>query len=228
MGKKQAKKTEQSQRSDKTQPSKSGDVTSDSADEKVEVHVQTTDEQNGTEESVTGNGDLDLENEVHELTSKLSEANEKYVRMAAEHENYRRRMTGELDRARKFEVANFAREMLEVLESLDRACEIPVDDDALSALDSMREGVELTRKQLIDGLGKFSIEEISPQTGEAFDVNFHQAMTMEPTSEVPANHVVNTFRKGYKIHDRLLRPAMVMVACKPDTNDEAQDDAGEA
>ncbi len=228
MGKKQTKNTEQQQQSTHTQSSDSTKPDLDSAEPLADVQGQAVDEQQDIEDHSGDESESDLQDQVHELTQQLTEANEKFVRMAAEHDNYRKRMNGELERARKYEVANFAREMLEVLESLDRACEITVDDDALTTLDSMREGVDLTRKQLIDGLGKFSIEQIDPQPGEEFDVNFHQAMTMHPTCEIPANHVVETFRKGYKIHDRLLRPAMVVVACEPETKNDVDNNLDES
>ena len=168
-------------------------------------------------EQPDGNGyesipeDSDETDEVFVLNQKLAEVSDKYVRAVAEHENHRKRMAGELDRTRKYAIDQFAREMLEVLESLEIACEIRVGENAEETVESMREGIELTLKLLHGALAKFSIEEINPLAGEVFDANFHQAMTMQPSEEYPANHIMETFRKGYRIHDRLLRPAMVVV-----------------
>ncbi len=158
------------------------------------------------------------ERETHEpadalqLQEENAELKEKYLRLFAEHENYRKRMNEQLDRVGKHAIDKFAREMLEVLESLDRACEIDIGDKPAPALISMRDGVDLTRKQLLDALERFSIEEIAPQVGDAFDVQWHQAMTTQPSAQMPANHIYELFRKGYRIHERLLRPAMVVVS----------------
>ncbi len=147
-----------------------------------------------------------------QLQEENAELKEKYLRLFAEHENYRKRMTEQLDRVEKHAIDKFARAMLEVLESLDRACEIDIGDAPVPSLVSMHDGVDLTRKQFLDALEHFSIEEIAPQVGDAFDVQWHQAMTTQPSAQMPANHICKLFRKGYRIHERLLRPAMVVVS----------------
>ena len=158
----------------------------------------------------TGSLDDVLRAEIEHLNKELTEANESHLRAAAEIQNVRKRHQVELDKARKYAIDNFAKSLLEVMESLDHACEI--DDD--SDIGAMREGVELTRKQLLSVFEKASIRKIVPNRGDAFDVNEQQAMTLVPTDEFPPNHVVDVFRPGYMIHDRLLRPAMVIVSAE--------------
>ncbi len=151
-----------------------------------------------------------LRAEIEHLNKELTEANEFHLRAAAEIQNVRKRHQVELDKSRKYAIDNFAKSLLEVMESLDQACEI--DDD--SDIGAMREGVELTRKQLLSVFEKASIRKIVPNRGDAFNVNEQQAMTLVPTDEFPPNHVVEVFRPGYMIHDRLLRPAMVIVSAE--------------
>ena len=204
--------------------SKAESVIDDVAENDDAVQADSNSEANMTAEEAITEEDSEDADRTQELESQVTEMNEKYIRLAAEHENYRKRMDGQLDRARKFAVDQFAREMLEVLESLDKACEIEIEGDTTPAVTAIREGVELTRKQMHNALKKFSIEEIVPQVGDVFDVNFHQAMTTQPSADIPANHIFDLFRKGYRIHDRLLRPAMVVVAA---AIPEQPDDDGE-
>ena len=201
------------------------------SDATVEVIVESdSDNESKAETEATDESPSELADQVFALNSQLTELKDKYVRAAAEHENYRKRMNGELERARKFAVDRFAREMLEVMESLDRACALSSgnDEDFVLTAEAIREGVELTRKQMLDKLALFEIEEIFPQPGDAFDVNLHEAMTMQPSSEIAPNCVLETFRKGYKIHDRLLRPAMVVIASAPSPQADAEDESQES
>lgn len=168
-----------------------------------------------------------LRAEIEHLNNELTEAVESHLRVAAEIQNVRKRHQVELDKSRKYAIDNFAKSLLEVMESLDQACAI--DDD--SDIGAMREGVELTRKQLLSVFEKASIRKIVPDRGDAFDVNEQQAMTLVPTDEFPPNHVVEVFRPGYMIHDRLLRPAMVIVSAElpePDRSQEAESADSEA
>ena len=148
-----------------------------------------------------------------ELQKKdIADQKDKYLRLMADYDNFRKRYDMEIERARKFGIDQFARAMLDVMESLDKACEIEHLEDLEATVSAIQEGVELTRKQLQSAFNSFYIEEIDPQPGIPFDAKFHQAMTMRPSAEIPHNHISEVFRKGYRLHDRLLRPAMVIVA----------------
>ena len=153
-----------------------------------------------------------LTDEISHLNEQAAEQLDRFQRLSAEYVNYQKRKDQEIDKARKYAIDQFARAMLDVMESLDKACEIEEVDDSAAAVSAMREGMDLTRKQLLAAFENFGMEEINPEPGSVFDANFHQAITMLPSDEIPANHISEVFRKGYRIHDRLLRPAMVIVA----------------
>ena len=143
----------------------------------------------------------------------IADQKDKYLRLMADYDNFRKRYDMEIEKARKFGIDQFARAMLDVMESLDKACEIEHLENLEATVSAIQEGVELTRKQLQSAFKSFHIEEIDPQPGTQFDAKFHQAMTMQPSAEIPPNHISEVFRKGFRLHNRLLRPAMVIVAC---------------
>ncbi len=136
---------------------------------------------------------------------QAAEHHDAWLRAKAETENMRRRAAEDVDKARKFAVENFASELLAVKDSLEAALatESP-------SVDTLRSGIELTLKQLVAAFGKFSLNDINPM-GEKFDPHQHQAIQMVE-SDQPANTVVTVLQKGYRLHDRTLRPALVMVA----------------
>ena len=117
----------------------------------------------------------------------------------------RRRAAEDVDKARKFAVENFAGELLAVKDSLEAAlaAESP-------SVENMKDGVELTLKQLTAAFGKFNLHDIDP-LGEKFDPHLHQAIQVVE-SDQPANTVVTVLQKGYRLNERTLRPALVMVA----------------
>jgi molecular chaperone GrpE len=131
----------------------------------------------------------------------------------AEAENTRKRAQRDREDAQKYGITNFAREMLTVADNLRRALEaIPAETlQSDEALKNLYDGVAATERQLEAALGKQQIQRIWPE-GERFDSNFHQAMFEVPDSGKPAGTVVQVLQAGYKIHDRLLRPALVGVA----------------
>ena len=134
-----------------------------------------------------------------------AEHHDAWLRAKAETENMRRRAQTDVDNARKFAVENFANEMLAVKDSLEAA--LMVDTPSV---ENMKDGIDLTLKQLNSVFNKFSLAEINPM-GEKFDPHQHQAIGMLD-SDQPANTVVNVLQKGYRLHERTIRPALVMVA----------------
>ena len=141
---------------------------------------------------------LEMEQQVKELEAAV-------LYSKAEAENARKRALEDIEKARKYAVEKFSLEILLVKDSLDAALSI---DQA--SLESFKDGVDLTSKQLINIFAKFNIEEINP-IGEIFDPNFHQAMSMVE-SEEESNKILTVMQKGYKLNDRVLRPALVMVS----------------
>ena len=146
------------------------------------------------------------------LTTERDEARDDLLRCRAELENVRRRAENDVANAHKYAVEKFAAEVLLVRDSLDVANQIELDADNQQVVEKMREGMALTLRQLDNAMQKFGIEEIVPQPGDKLDPERHQAMSLVEAEGVAANHVVSVIQKGYSIRERLLRPAMVMVA----------------
>lgn len=142
---------------------------------------------------------------IAELEAQLEEAKAQVLYVKAEGENIRRRAMDDIDKARKFALEKFSNELLAVKDSLDAALKIEATE-----VQSYKEGVDLTAKQLASVFEKFNIVEINP-VGEKFDPNKHQAISMLENSGEP-NTVISVLQKGYTLNDRVLRPALVMVA----------------
>lgn len=148
---------------------------------------------------------LNPEVKIAELEKALEEAKAQVLYIKAEGENIRRRATEDIDKARKFALEKFSGELLAVKDSLDAALAIDSADVA-----SYKNGVDLTAKQLLSVFEKFNIAEINP-VNEKFDPNKHQAISAVD-SELEPNTVVSVLQKGYTLNERVLRPALVMVA----------------
>ncbi len=152
----------------------------------------------------------DLAQELVEMRQKAAEYHDRMLRVQAEAENLRKRAERDISNAHKYAIERFASELLQVKDSLELGLGA-ADADATK----LQEGTELTLKILAGVLQKFAIAEIDP-AGEAFDPNFHQAMTMQESAEHEPNTVISVMQKGYTLHDRLLRPAMVIVVKPPE------------
>ncbi|MDR0480960.1 MAG: nucleotide exchange factor GrpE [Gallionellaceae bacterium] len=136
---------------------------------------------------------------------KAQEHHEALMYAKAEAENIRRRAQDDISKAQKFAVERFSNELLAVMDSLDAALSTQTDN-----VEGYKSGMELTRKQLGSAFEKFNITEINP-IGEKFDAHKHQAIGMVESEQAP-NTVVSVMQKGYTLHDRVLRPALVTVA----------------
>ncbi len=154
-----------------------------------------------------------LEDALAAARAEAAQMKDQALRAMAEAENTRKRAQRDREDAQKYGITNFAREMLTVADNLRRALEaIPAETlQSDEALKNLYDGVAATERQLEAALGKQQIQRIWPE-GERFDSNFHQAMFEVPDSGKPAGTVVQVLQAGYKIHDRLLRPALVGVA----------------
>lgn len=151
-----------------------------------------------------------LEVELGQVRSELAESRERLLRVAAESENVRRRAEQDVVQARKFALERFALELLPVRDSLERAQAV-ARDAASPATQALFSGVDLTLQLMDSVLEKFAILPINP-VGERFNPDQHQAMTVVESESVPANHVVEVVQKGFLLNERLLRPALVVVA----------------
>ncbi|MGD9508135.1 MAG: nucleotide exchange factor GrpE [Geminicoccaceae bacterium] len=142
------------------------------------------------------------------------ELKDRLLRTLAEMENLRQRTQREIEETRKFAVTGFARDLLEVGDNLGRAlAAVPAEARAQSEfMKNLVQGVEMTERSLQNALEKHQVRRVSPQKGEKFDHNVHQAMFEVPTSDLAPGSVAEVIQDGYVIADRLLRPALVGVA----------------
>lgn len=146
--------------------------------------------------------------------AEAADFRDRYLRLAAEMDNLRRRTERDVKDAKSYSVAGFARDMLAVSDNLRRALEaIPEESRAAgdAGLNTLIEGVELTERSMLSALERHGVKKLEP-TGQKFDPNFHQAMFEVPNTEVPNNTVVQVVQAGFVIGERVLRPAMVGVA----------------
>jgi molecular chaperone GrpE len=150
------------------------------------------------------------EQRLAELEVKHASVSDAYLRAKAEAENTRRRADEEMSKARKFAVEGFAESLLPVCDSLEAAIALQHSDKPATT-EQMLEGVHATLRQLMSALERNKVVPISPPAGTRFDPHQHQAISVVP-AEQEANTVVSVLQKGYLIADRVLRPALVMVA----------------
>lgn len=151
----------------------------------------------------------ELEMALAASEAKVVEQKDSVLRAHAEMENVRRRSEQDVEKARKFALERFAGELLPVIDNLERAIELADKDN--DVLKPMMEGVELTLKTMLSTVEKFGVECINPQ-GEAFNPEFHQAMSIQESPDHDSNTVMMVMQKGYRLNGRVVRPAMVMVA----------------
>ncbi|ALM51054.1 nucleotide exchange factor GrpE [Halomonas huangheensis] len=179
----------------------------ESVETELEGVVEQTDDDAVTLETADNPEAEVLAERVAELEQSVAEAKDQALRAAAEAQNVRRRAEAEAEKARKFALEKFVRELLPVVDSLEKALEAMGDE----ASEVHREGVAMTLKMQMDVLGKFGVETVEPH-GEPFDPQHHEAMAMVPNPEVDPSTVIDVMQKGYLLNGRLVRPAMVVVS----------------
>ena len=147
-------------------------------------------------------------NEVEELQKKLDVLNQQYVRLAADFDNYRKRQAQERESLLKYGSENALKKMIEVLDNFERG------QKALEKVEdcqTVKDRFNLVHKQVIETLEKLGLEPIETE-GKEFDPNFHDAVMQTPNNDVPEHTILNELQKGYKLGDKVLRPALVNVA----------------
>lgn len=170
-------------------------------DENLDIEDKEIDEEDYIEAEI-------VDDEEYSKTSETDEVNEyqeRYQRLLADFENYKKREEASKADFKKFAQSSLIEKLLPVIDNLDRALEKADEDDAFV------EGVIMTRKELMKILENEGLEEIESD-GCEFDHNIHQAVLAEENDEVEENHIIETFQKGYKLNGRVLRPAMVKVS----------------
>jgi molecular chaperone GrpE len=167
--------------------------------------------------SETGDADhADAENSLKEMEARFEakeeeakETYDRFLRVSADFENYKKRASREMEEFRKYANQSLLKEMLSVVDNLELA--INSSNDRKKADKTLIEGLNLTLNEILRVFEKFNVTPIEAQ-GKTFDPTYHEAVMREETDDYPENSVISEFQKGYLIHDRLLRPAMVVVA----------------
>ncbi len=153
--------------------------------------------------------------DIEILAAEAADLKDQLLRALAEGENTRKRAAREREDSARYGISNFARDVVAVADNLRRAIDsLPAENGGEDVVKTLTEGVAATLRQLDAAFENHGIERIDP-AGQPFDHNLHQAMFEDPDSDLPPGTVVQVIQQGYKIHDRLLRPAMVGVAKKP-------------
>ena len=156
--------------------------------------------------------------------AEAKEYKELMLRYAAEVENLKKSFKREKEEYFKYALETFMKELLPFVDNLERALEAAKESQDVKAL---IEGIELTLKGLLQTLEKFGLKQFEVAIGEAFRPELHEALAVEETHEHPEGAVVRTFQKGYTLHERVIRPALVAVAKKPAEKKTPEEGSGE-
>lgn len=202
--------------------------TAENEDSNNEKSTPVDEQQGGRLSEIGENVHADAENQLKEMQARIEvkeqEAKETYdrlLRVSADFENYKKRSAREIEEFRKYANQTLLKEMLSVVDSLELA--INSSNHRKKTDKTLIEGLNLTLNEILRVFEKFDVRPIAAQ-GQTFDPAFHEAVMREETDDFPANTVVSEFQKGYLIHDRLLRPAMVVVAAPKTTREDNKPD----
>ena len=150
----------------------------------------------------------DLKQQLEDAQSKVADYWDQIVRAKAEMENIKRRATRDVENARKFSIESFANDLIPVMDSMEQGLTSITDS---TDIETVKEGMSLTINVMLKTLEKQGMRQANP-VGERFNPQHHEAMTMVPSTEHPADHVMDVFQKGYELNGRVIRPARVVVS----------------
>jgi molecular chaperone GrpE len=197
---------------------------------KKKIEINTEIEENGKQKKISKEIDSDkkdkektddplkvMEARLETMEQESKDYHDRFLRVSAEFENYKKRAAREMNDFRKFANESFAKGMLPVVDNLDRAIESSSDDDHSNS--SVVEGVNMTLKEILKIFEQFGVKPFE-SLGKTFDPAVHQAVMQEESDEHPEKTILTELEKGYMIHDRLLRPAMVVVSKKTDPENQ--------
>ena len=154
-----------------------------------------------------------LKDQLESAQKTADEAHDRLLRLSAEFDNYKKRMNRQMDEFRKYANESLLKDLLPVVDNLERALNLAEEKAGEQMPESFIEGVEMTLNEILKILSRYHVTPIEAK-GKPFDPVFHEAVMQEPSDDQPENTVINEFQKGYLIHDRLLRPSMVVVSKK--------------
>ena len=183
----------------------------DNSEQLHDMDQQVQDAVNDIKQAV--DGEISLKEQLQQAIAEKAEFKDQVLRVSAEMENLRKRYEKQLDDMRKFAVTNFAKDLMSVMDNLHRALEFPPKNvDENPELKNIFAGVSLTRDELDNVFKKYAIIRIMPQEKDQFDYNLHQAASQIVTNDYAPDQIIKVMQSGYMMNDRLLRPAMVVVA----------------
>ena len=197
---------------DRPAPPDSDDISDDTKKQAPDVSTEVT-----AEDKIAA-----LEEHLEAATRESEENMDKFMRASADLENYKKRTAREMDDLRKYANQSLVKDLLPVLDNLELA--IKSSRERENGDNNLLDGVELIRKEILKVFEKFNIEKIDA-LGKAFDPRFHEAVMREETSKYSENTVINELQKGYLMHDRLIRPSMVVVAMPKNRKSDQKEDS---
>ncbi|MDL1968476.1 MAG: nucleotide exchange factor GrpE [Deltaproteobacteria bacterium] len=191
-------------------------------DDKKKIQKKAETDKHGTDNKISTKKDLDkekkgeatdplkeMETKIKSLEEEAKETYDRFLRVSAEFENYKKRSAREMSEFKKFANESLFKELLLVVDNMERA--ITSSKDKGNSNNALVEGIDMTLKELLKIFEKFGVKQVE-SLEKPFDPNFHQAVMQEDTDEHPHNTVINELQKGYIINERLLRPATVVVS----------------
>lgn len=192
-----------------------GDELNNMSDEIKENEENIEEQENSVEETAENNEEIKEEvvsedKETDKLKQDLENLNNQYLRLAADFENYRKRQAQEREALLKYGAEECMKKVIEVVDNFDRAMQ---SVEKIDNVEKMKETFFVLNKQLIDSLTKLGLEQIK-SVGEQFDPNLHEAVMQTQTEEYPEETIIKELQKGYKLGDKVIRPALVDVAVK--------------
>jgi molecular chaperone GrpE len=194
------------------------DLDATGADESVSEHKEIIEEvididDDETAQESESESALSVDEQLAAALDGLSESKDAVLRAEAEMQNVRRRAERDVENAHKYGIERILQNLLPVVDSIEKSIE-SIDQDSQDENDPVIEGIRLTHKLLLDVLNREQVEVVDP-LGEPFDPNEHEAMSMVENPDMEPNSVFAVMQKGYKLNNRLVRPAMVMVSKAP-------------
>jgi molecular chaperone GrpE len=189
----------------------SDDNLSKHSDEQEPVDPDEPDKQAEINHTKETESEKSIEDQLEAAKQEAVQERDRLLRLSAEFENYKKRMNRQMDEFRKYANETLLKDLLSVVDNLERALSTSVKDAGETIQGSLIEGVEMTLNEILKILTKFNVTPIE-SLKKPFDPVFHEAVMQEESDDQPENTVINEFQKGYMIHDRLLRPSMVVVS----------------
>ena len=195
--------------------SKTDNKDENSLEENINTDLDSNTGELNVDENENEDEDISIEQTVENQNKEIKELKDQLLRSLAESENLRKRTIKEIAEAKKYSHISFVRDLVSSVDNLQRALEaVPDDKSQLSEpIKNLVIGLEIVEKEILNTFEKHSLKQINP-LGEKFDYNLHQAMFEVPTNEKEPGYVVEVSQKGYLLHDRLVRPAMVGISKK--------------